>query len=366
MTKRHTKILVGTTILLSLILMFSSVAPVTAFERTIGFDWYPGHVLLRDMIPGNTAISDAYEEYGVTLSCAGWYPDGLIPLSDVRFAEPDYNAYAYHDDHAISDLTYLNTRNVVGCRAPWYDPPFYYPHWCEFAKNRVVVEFHNPVNMVRIYGAGDPFQMVYYNQDGVMRGSHDPVAGLYAAPGDSYLEISPDNNLIHGDLITRIEFGSYLGDNQTYFDDLTFDMIEYIDFVWNNKVRAFDLETGERSNTFAPGTNLKFKVNVTVYGCPDKLYKVKILNGMIVFPYYPEGFEYRVVNLTHPDGDKNFDVSKDIMSGESTVLELIGELPTLFALPGQQFEFKARVKLFEMGVPTVLDEEVVTRTFTIE
>jgi hypothetical protein len=87
---------------------------------------------------------------------------------------------------------------------------------------------------------------------------------------------------------------------------------------------------------------------------------------MIIFPYYPEGFEYRVVNLTSTDGEKHFDVQKNIMSGESTVLELVGELPTLFALPGQQFEFKARVKLFEMGVPTVLDEEVITRTFNIE
>ena len=366
MKKKNTKTLKILIFFIPFILMFSCIVPVLAFERTIGFDWYPGHALLREMIPSNTSISDAYEEYGLTLSCAGWYPDGFITLSDVRFADADYNAYAYQDSHAISDLTYLNTRNVVGCRAPWYNPPFYYPHWCEFAKNRVVVEFHNPVNMVRIYGAGDPFQMVYYNQDGVMRGSHDPVAGLYTAPGDSYLEISPDHNLIHGDLITKIEFGSYLGDTQTYFDDLTFDMIEYIDFAWNNKVRAFDLETSEGGNGFKPGTNLKFKVKVTVYGCPDKLYKVKLLNGMIIFPYYPEGFEYRVVNLTHPGTGKNYDLEKDIMSGENSVLELTGELPTLFAIPGQQFEFKARVLLFDMGDSAVLDEEIVTRTFNIE
>jgi hypothetical protein len=79
-----------------------------------------------------------------------------------------------------------------------------------------VVQFEKPADLFRIYGAGDSFQAFYYNQDGKKKG---PIGSR----GGSLLEISRDNDsLALGDVITKVEFGSYTGGYRTYFDDLTF------------------------------------------------------------------------------------------------------------------------------------------------
>jgi len=139
---------------------------------------------------------------GVTLNCFGMYPESY----------PNYNAYAYNDTQAHSGNNVMGGR-IIG--------DIY--HWLNFSLCYGSAEFEDPVDMFRIYGAGDSFELVYYNQDGVRRGLGDSVVGHIVSSGDSFLEISAESGyLISGDVIKRVEFGSITGDHYTYFDDLTF------------------------------------------------------------------------------------------------------------------------------------------------
>lgn len=176
-----------------LLFMLESSRCFCAQVRTIDFDQYPN----GDPIGHNRPITNAYADWGVALSCHGVYPDD--PLVN------DNNAYAYQDRHAVSG------RNVMGGRLIGYGC-----HWLNYQLCYGVVEFDKPVDLFRIYGAGDKFQVFYYNQDGDRKG---PIG----SKGESFLEISHENDSLKpGHVITKVEFGSYTGGYHTYFDDLTF------------------------------------------------------------------------------------------------------------------------------------------------
>ena len=173
---------------------------VGAELRTIDFDHLPDGTPIGHA----TSITDAYAEWGVTLNCYGLYPDS--PLVD------DNNAYAYADSWAFSGNNVMGGR-IIGDAY----------HWLNFSLCYGSAEFEDPVDMFRIYGAGDSFELAYYNQDGVKRGLGDSVVGHIFSSGDSFLEISTESGyLISGDVIKRVEFGSITGNYYTYFDDLTF------------------------------------------------------------------------------------------------------------------------------------------------
>jgi len=167
---------------------------VGAELRTIDFDYLPDGTPIGDA----TSITDAYAEWGVTLSCHGLYPDS--PLVD------DNNAYAYADSWAFSG------NNVMGGRIFMILGDRY--HWLNFNLCYGAAEFTRPVDYISIYGAGSPFQVFYYDQHGDKRGP-------FASPSQSFLDISPETGLV----IKKIEFGSYTGDYYTYFDDLTFNTL---------------------------------------------------------------------------------------------------------------------------------------------
>jgi hypothetical protein len=138
-----------------------------------------------------------------------------------------------------------------------------------------------------------------------------------------------------------------------------------INFVWDKEVKAFNIDVSpEKAGTsFSPGTNLKFKVRFTVDGDSSKLYRVKLMLGKMILLYLPTSDPNRVIDLKDPDGN-NFDVKRNIVPGEAKTVKLVGQVPPDAPIGGQ-FRFKGTVKLFEMGDTTVLDEQIVSRTFNI-
>ena len=171
-----------------LLLIVSSSICVYAEPITINFDDFPH----------GTNITDAYGHYGVR-----FYSFGLFPEFN-----KDYNAYVYNDPNANSPS------NVIGGTiiSDYY-------HWLNYKMCYVVAEFAHPVDMFGVYGAGDNFQIFYYNQYGVKKG---PIS----LSGDSFLEISHENGWLESsDVITQVELGSWTGSYFTYFDDFTFNML---------------------------------------------------------------------------------------------------------------------------------------------
>jgi len=138
-----------------------------------------------------------------------------------------------------------------------------------------------------------------------------------------------------------------------------------INFTWINKVKAYntDVSPAQAGTSFSPGTNLKFKVKFTVDGNPAKLYKVKLSAGELILLYLPISDPNRVTKLKNPDGN-DLDVQKDIAPGETRIVKLVGYLPS-DAQVGEKFKFKGKVKLFEMGDPTLIESHLVSRKFDI-
>ncbi|MBW2108849.1 MAG: RHS repeat protein [Deltaproteobacteria bacterium] len=136
-------------------------------------------------------------------------------------------------------------------------------------------------------------------------------------------------------------------------------------FAWRKKVKAFDVDVSppQVGTRFSPGTNLKFKIKVTVQGDAGTLCKVKLAQAKIVLPYLPAGDPERVTKLTNPQG-KKVDVKKNLASGDTRVLKMVGRLPTT-AQVGERFKFKGQVKLFEMGSTTPIKVYSVARGFNI-
>lgn len=154
----------------------------------VNFDHLPDGTPIKD----GAIITNAYAEYGVTFFCFGRYPDYWN----------DHNAYAYANENAFSWNNVMGGR-IIGKYYNWLSPGICYG----------VAQFTNPVDYISIYGAGSPFQIFYFNQYGKLKG---PVV----SPGHSFLEISTEGE----ERIKKILFGSYTGNFQTYFDDLTFRM----------------------------------------------------------------------------------------------------------------------------------------------
>jgi hypothetical protein len=168
--------------------MLSSPGYVFAEPITITFD---------DFAHG-TNITDAYIQYGVKFHAFGLYPE---------FGN-DYNAYVYKDSNANSPYNVIGGK-IIGD----------YYHWLNYKMCYIVAEFDHPVDMFGIYGAGDNFQVVYFNQYGAKRG---PIS----SQGNNFLEISHESGWLQSsDVITRVDFGSWAGNYSTYFDDLTFNML---------------------------------------------------------------------------------------------------------------------------------------------
>jgi hypothetical protein len=189
MTQRNNALMESMTCLVTfLLLMLGSLGYVFAEPITIDFD---------DFAPG-TQITDAYAQYGVKFQALGLYPE----------FNNDYNAYVYKDSNADTPFNVIGGR-IIGNHY----------HWLNYGLCYMVAEFDHPVNMFGIYGAGDNFQVFYYNQNGVKRG---PISSR----GNNFLEISHENGWLKSDdIITKVEFGSWTGNYSTYFDDLTFNML---------------------------------------------------------------------------------------------------------------------------------------------
>ncbi len=181
-----------------ILFVFSNGTNTSAQLITINFDELP------DGTPINhgTCITDAYPQYGVKFYCFGLYPD----------FQNDNCAYAYEDSHALSGS------NVVGGRIIGD-----YYHFLNFWFCYGVAEFTIPTDYVSLYGVGDPFQVFAYDEHNELIGRFDS----WLINHTRFLEIHATNAPIK-----KIEFGSWTGDYQTYFDDLTFNTTAEVWEVW--------------------------------------------------------------------------------------------------------------------------------------
>jgi hypothetical protein len=142
-------------------------------------------------------ITHRYENFGVTLSCKGTYPNN--PLVN------DNNAYAWYNPNASS------AGNVIGGHNLRY---------LLFGYCQGVAVFQNPIDFVSISGTSGYFGVRAYDEFG-------NGLGQFSSPnlGSSQSFVTE----VYSSGIKRIEFGAWSG-YITYFDDLTFDTSQALGF----------------------------------------------------------------------------------------------------------------------------------------